>query len=308
MDRRLGTAIVALSVVAVALLSILLDALVFQKEQPATEPVLPAATADELSIRLDTALSDCVSETLEHAPFECTLTEATSHTGWFKFVITLETTDAVAEEATPDDLRELWDVLEPCMHGNRVLVSLEMQKPGADAWGTLEGVKRENGWEVDASISEFAINAPSYHFVNNIDRSVDGQQCMIVTLPMVNRISRRLDQLGWTIKHRTERHFNAKPDTPGLSLSVTLTPESASVAQWTPNDVNGFLQISQIVSTELGISTALDEKLNSVIGSPKYYRANNGDFVRWTWILNGLEARYNHSSSLDTLDITYAGP
>jgi hypothetical protein len=134
---------------------------------------------------------------------------------------------------------------------------------------------------------------------------------MIVTLPVVNRIIERLKSFGWNETYRSEDLVKLELPAAGLeSLSVTLSPESITLYAWYKDDSEVFGAV-ELLTQEFGISGDIKRKMQSVIGSPEYFRGNRNGVGVWIWKIRNYEVMYTHDErgrkqSIDTVDIGYA--
>lgn len=243
-----------------------------------------------------------------NAPFEYKLVskEEMMHTWGPQVVVNLETTNEVARNATKDDLRELWQQLAPTLGDRRVFLYINTPVPGASPWAVISRIKTDDEWKLDMQTHEYGIDAEPYQFVNEIDRSVQNQRAMIVTLPMVNRLNEQLVRRGWTVKERQEDFYSAESKTGIQSVSVTLTPEGIDIYTFGAHG-NTFADAVDLVFTDLGIADELKKQLYSVIGSPEYLRVAPGEPARWTWTFGEIEVTYIRLPRIDNLSAGYAG-
>ena len=241
------------------------------------------------------------------APFEYKLIskEEMTHTWGPQVVVKLETTTEVAKNATKDDLRELWQQMAPTLGDRRVFLYIETPIPGASPWAVISRINTDGTWKVDITIYEYAIDAEPHYFVNQIDRSVESQSAMIVTLPMLNRLNEQLVRRGRNVEHRQEDFYSARWEEGIQSASVTVMPEGIDLNVLLA-DGNTFPDTVDIVFAELGIADEVKKNLYSVIGSPKYMRVAPGEPAQWSWTIDGIEVTYLRLPKIDQLMSEYA--
>ena len=246
-------------------------------------------------------------EQRHNAPFEYKLVskEEMMHTWGPQVVLNLETTNEVAKNATKDDLRELWQQIAPTLGDQRVFLYLKTPVPGAWPWAVISRIRTDGEWKLNMTINESGIDAEPYHFVNDIDRSVENQRAMIVTLPMVNRLNEQLVRRGWTVRQRQEDFYSAESRRGIQSVSVTLDPEGIDIHTFGA-DGNTFSDAVDLVFTHLGIADELNNKLYSVIGSAEYVRVAPGEPAQWTWSFGEIEVIYIRLPQIDELSASYA--
>jgi len=250
--------------------------------------------------------------TTTQAPFayEIVNRDETRHTMGPQVVLRLQTTNEVAKAATEDDLRQLWQHLEPELGDGRVFIQLDAGVPGASLWGLISRINFGNGWEVKYEIFETGIDADPYYFVDKIDRTKPNQGAMILTLPLVNKIIERLKLAGWTEKHRSESLVGLELQGAGRELfDVTLTPEGINLHAWHKDDSEIFAAV-ELLTQELGIGGEIKRTMQSVIGSPEYFRGTNNGVAVWHWSIRGFDVSYYHTErgpkkSIDNIDIGY---
>ena len=267
----------------------------------------------EQDARFDAANQDVAPSTMagphvgREAPFEYKLIskEEMTHTWGPQVVVKLETTTEVAKKATKDDLRELWQQMAPTLGDHRVFLYIETPIPGASPWAVISRINMDGTWKVDITIYEYAIDAEPHYFVNQIDRSVEFQSAMIVTLPMLNRLNEQLVRRGWNVEHRQEDFYSARWKEGIQSASVTVMPEGIDLNVLLA-DGNTFPDTVDIVFAELGIADEVKKNLYSVIGSPKYMRVAPGEPAQWSWTIDGIEVTYLRLPKIDQLMSEYA--
>ncbi len=223
-----------------------------------------------------------------------------------QIVVNLETTNEVAKNATKEDLWELWQHMAPTLGDRRIFLYLKTPVPGALPWAVISRIKTDAEWELDIAIYEYGIDAEPYYFVNEIDRSIQNQRAMIVTLPMVNRLNEQLVLRGWNVKERQEDFYSAEYKRGFQSISITLTPERIDIYIFKAGG-NIFPDTVDLVFTSLGIAEELKKRLYSVIGSPEYIRVKPGEPVQWTWSFGEIEVIYTRFPQIDDISAGYAG-
>jgi len=272
---------------------------------------LSKAVANQIDTRKTIAKKAKVSHGAP-VPFDYrTISKKQKDTWGHLVTLELETTNEVAKKATEDDLRRLWQHIEPSL-GDRcaVNVSLRTPVPEASPWALINRLNTKmdhsGEWKVSIEIYKncWTIDAVPFCFFNQIDRSVQGQKMMIVTLPVVNRVNEQLIRRGWQVEDRSERRFCARSNGVGhQSVSVTLTPESVSinVTTFSLAEGNTFMDTVDIVFGELGIADELKDRLYSVIGSPEYLRAASGEHASWTFRIGEIRVMYIRLNGIDDL-------
>jgi hypothetical protein len=226
-------------------------------------------------------------------------------------VLEVETTNEVAKKANEDDLQRFWEHLRPTVGDRRAFIQISTPVPGAMPWANINRIKLTGQWDLKISKNDFGVDAEPFYFVDKIDRTKPNQQTMIVTLPVVNRIIERLKSFGWNETYRSEDLVKLELPAAGLeSLSVTLSPESITLYAWYKDDSEVFGAV-ELLTQEFGISGDIKRKMQSVIGSPEYFRGNRNGVGVWIWKIRNYEVMYTHDErgrkqSIDTVDIGYA--
>jgi hypothetical protein len=247
------------------------------------------------------------------APFEYRVvkTDETPHFMGPQVVVRLETTNEVAKAATDDDLKQLWRHMGPGLGDRRVFIQLHTGVPGASNWGLISRVNLTGKWQLTFTKFQGGIDAEPYYFVDKIDRTKRNQQAMILTLPVVNRIVERLKLSGWTETYRSEDLVKLEQPAPGLeSFNVTLSPEGIELDAWHKDDLAIFDAI-ELLTEEFGIGDDIKRKMQSVIGSPEYFRGNGNGVGVWYWTIRDYDVSYSHTDhgprqSVDNVSIGYA--
>ena len=133
---------------------------------------------------------------------------------------------------------------------------------------------------------------------------------MILALPLVNKIIERLKLAGWTEKHRSESLVGLEKSAAGLeSFNVTLSPEGIDLQAWHKDDSEIFAAV-ELLTQELGIGAEIKRKMQSVIGSPEYFRGTSNGVGVWHWTIRDFDVSYYHTErgpkkSIDDIDIGY---
>jgi hypothetical protein len=245
------------------------------------------------------------------APFEyrITKTDETPHTMGPQVVVRLQTTNEIARAATQDDLRELWQHLSPTLGDRRIFIQLDTGVPGASLWGLITRLNLTGKWEVKVEKFETGIDAEPYNFVDKIDRKKPNQQAMILTLPVVNKIIERLKQAGWTQTYGSEDLVKLELPASGMeSFDVTLSPEGITV-QGYQKDESELFDVIVLLTEEVGIGNEIKSKMQSVIGSPEYFRGNgenHNGYSAWHWRIGAYDVSYRHREpDFDDIDIGF---
>jgi hypothetical protein len=94
------------------------------------------------------------------------------------------------------------------------------------------------------------------------------------------------------------------------SFDVTLSPEAITV-QGYDKDESELFDVIDLLTEELGIGNEIKHKMQSVIGSPEYFRGNgenaNG-YSAWHWRIGDYDVSYRHREPhFDDIDIGYGG-
>jgi hypothetical protein len=246
------------------------------------------------------------------APFEYRIIKIdTSPDGLEARVFLLvETPVGAAKHATTEDLRQFWRHIEPTISDeSRVLIKLATDVPGTSLWGNITRLNRDGEWEVDVEKFEGEIDEEPYYFVDQIDRTKPKQLMMILTLPVANKIDERLKRSGWNQTYRSENLIKLELPARGMeSLNVTLSPEGISV-QGYDKDESELFQVIDLLTAEIGIGGAVKRKMQSVIGSPEYFRGNDEShdgYSIWYWTIGDYDVSYRHSEPhWDEVDIAH---
>jgi hypothetical protein len=254
------------------------------------------------------ATSETAPAATTKPPFEYKVIENTESVGDFgpQVVMLLETTNDVAKKATEEDLRKLWDYLAPTIGDRRAGIRIRTSVPGVFPWGIISRYRDINDgkWVFKVVRNEFGIDAEPYFFVNKIDRSVLNQRGMVLTLPVVNRVVEHVKRHGWDVKIRKEDFVSAEVSAGAKSATLTMTPEHLSFDGYRLDDLT-FVDTAVSILDELGIGEQVKAKLQSVIGSPEYLRADSGEQARWTWTIREYEVDYCHYDKIDELYVSY---
>lgn len=283
--------IAALSVIALSLMVILFFVVVADKKEQVPGSDQPP---DERELNIRSVLAQ-LSENAQPFEFAVIDVDERRHTCGPQVVIDLQTTNEIAKGVSEQDLRDFWKSIEPAVGERRLWVYLRTDVPGAIPYGSIRRIRSgafamEGPWKIgfDISVSEFSIDSAPYYFVNKIDRSVDGQACMIVTLPMVNRLNELLLLRGWTVKSRKVDHYSAEHA--ASKVSVTLSPETLDVTTFGGESIE-FTDTVYAAFSELGIAEQVKAKLHSVVGSPEYLDVTK-PAKRWTWKIGQFDIVY----------------
>jgi hypothetical protein len=243
------------------------------------------------------------------APFEYRIvsTDEKPHDMGPQVVVRLETTNEVAKAATEDDLQQLWRHLGPDLGDRRVFIKLDTGVPGASLWGHITRLNLGNGWEVKVGKSDTGIDAEPYYFVDKIDRTKSNQGAMILTLPLVNKIIERLKLAGWTQTYRSEDLVKLELPAAGMeSFDVTLSPEGITLHAWDKDD-SAIFDAIELLTGEIGIGDEIKRKMQSVIGSPEYFRGTGNGSAVWYWTIRDYDVSYLHQEpGIDNVDIGHA--
>jgi hypothetical protein len=240
------------------------------------------------------------------SPFEYRIVEQDNkpHFAGAQSVLMVETTNEAAKQATEDDLRQFWQHISPSLGDVRVLIRLRTPIPGALPWGIIKRINQNGKWELSISKNNFGVDAEPYFFVDKIDRSKKNQETMILTLPITNQIVERLKRDGWAVKNRDEDSVSLKQLGDGLeSFDVTLTPDVIDLSA-SQKDDTAIFHAMELLTKELGIAQEIRHKMQSVIGSPEYFRGTQNGVGVWNWRIREYEVSYNHlQTGIDTLTI-----
>ncbi len=240
------------------------------------------------------------------APFEFKIvkTDETPHDMGPQVVVRVETTNEVAKQATTDDLKQLWRHIGPGLGDRRVFIQLDTGVPGASLWGLVSRYNLTGKWVVKVEKFETGIDAEPYYFADKIDRSKPNQGAMILTLPVVNQIVDRLKRVGWTQKARSESLVNLELPAAGReSFDVTLTPEGINLHAYDKDDTAIFDAVD-VLTEEIGIGNEIKRKMQSVIGSPEYFRGTDNGVAVWHWTIGDYDVSYYHTEpGIDNVDI-----
>ena len=243
------------------------------------------------------------------APFAYRIvsTDEKPHNMGPQVVVRLETTNEVAKQATLDDLKQLWRHIGPDLGDRRVFIQLDAGVPGASLWGLITRLNLTGKWEVNVEKFETGIDAEPYNFVDKIDRKKPNQGMMILTLPLANQIAERLKRSGWTQKYRSVDLVKLELPTAGMeSFDVTLSPEGIDLQAYDKDDSELF-DVIELLTVEIGIGNEIKRKMQSVIGSPEYFRGTSNGSAVWYWTIRDYDVSYHHSEPhYDDIDIGHA--
>jgi hypothetical protein len=90
------------------------------------------------------------------------------------------------------------------------------------------------------------------------------------------------------------------------SFDVTLTPEGINLHAWDKDESEIFDAIA-LLTEELRISGEIKRTMQSVIGSPEYFRGNGNGVCVWHWTIQEFDVSYYHTHpGIDNIDIGYA--
>lgn len=247
--------------------------------------------------------------TAARAPFEYQIVsrDEKPHDWGPQVVLRLQTTNEVAKAATEADLKQLWQHLSPELGDRRVFIQLDTGVPGASLWGLISRVNLGNEWKVKCEKIETGIDAEPYYFVEKIDRTKPNQGVMVLTLPLVNKIIERLKLAGWTEKHRSESLVGLELAGVGReSFEVSLTPNYIDLHAYDKDETAIFGALA-LLTQELGIGDEIKRKMQSVIGSPEYFRGNGNGVAVWHWTIDDYDVSYYHTHpGIDNVDIGHA--
>ena len=220
----------------------------------------------------------------------------------------VETPLNVAKKATTEDLQQLWRHIEPTIADDcRVLIKLATDVPGTSLWGNITRLNRAGVWEVTAEKFKGEIEEVPYYFVDKIDRTKPNQGMMILTLPLANQIVERLKRSGWTQSYRSEDLVKLEQRATGMgSFDVTLSPEGITLQAWDKDD-SAIFDAIELLTEEIGIGDAIKLKMQTVVGSPEYFRGTSNGVATWYWTIGVYEVSYLHKEpGIDDIDIGHA--
>jgi hypothetical protein len=225
-------------------------------------------------------------------------------------VLQIETTNEAAKKTTEDDLRRFWEHISPTVGDRRAFIRISTPVPGDMPWANINRVNLTGQWELEIQKNEFGVDAEPYYFMDKIDRTKSYQQSMVLTLPVVNRIVERLKESGWNETYRSEDLVKFTLEGVGLeSFTVDLMPGGISLQAWHKEDSEIFAAVD-LLTRELGVGSAIKDKMQSVIGSPEYFRGNRNGVGVWIWRIGDYDVMYTHhehgrKQSIDSVSIDY---
>ena len=162
-------------------------------------------------------------------------------------------------------------------------------------------------WAVEIHKYDYGVDAQPYCFMDKIDRSVENQRTMILTLPVVNRIVEQVKRRGWTVTERTVNSVSAEDGMGIGATEVSLTPDYLEFYANTVDDLE-FIDTAVFILDELGIGEQVKHELQSVIGSPDYMRAAVEKSAEWKWWFGPIAVSYSHFGNSDKLWAEYHQP